>query len=235
MKKQKRSLRIRAITLGAILLMVQISVINTQSGVASQGTSVKTHPIIESDTYDRVLDILFPHQDPVSGPTLWKMVLRFKPSSKPEVQIVIRQSGNKKPGFEVIEYKSPEGSIYNQLNRAVARGEKADAVQLAKSIKIAQRKIPITRAQARQWYETFFTSYISTTRKLKAELKNLETTGSESIAIHGTFYEIWHQQGMQQTTLTLYDFDLADQRPSGEYKLVQWMNSVRLAVEKLAK
>src|SRR4051812_10414618 len=62
--------------------------------------------IVSSETYNRVLDIVFPKQISDDEKTDWTLTLRFMPHSEPESQIVIRKSVSQ---FTVVEYRSANG------------------------------------------------------------------------------------------------------------------------------
>lgn len=218
--------------LGAMLtLMLQVNSVNAQSGVTLQNAQTKTYPVIGGETYNRVLDILFSRDEPASRGSLWAVVLRFKPSSKPESQIIIRRDVNRK--LEVVEYTSPDGSIYGKLNEALARGDKEDAMEMAKSIRVTRREVSVAPALARQWYVTFFDSLASTTKTLRGALEESEKTGAESFVLHGTFYDLWYEQGLNEMSFKLYDVEVDKPGSDGELKLVQWMNAVRREVGRL--
>lgn len=233
MRTQAMTLRlIGSAALGAMLtLMLQVSSVNAQGGATLQNAQTKTYPVIGGETYNRVLDILFPRDEPASGGTLWAVVLRFKPNSKPESQIIIRRDVNRK--LEVVEYTSPDGSIYGKLNEALARGDKEDAAEMAKSIRVTRREVSVAPAQARQWYATFFDSLASTTKTLRGALEESEKTGAESFVLHGTFYDLWYEQGLNEMSFKLYDVEVDKPGSDGELKLVQWMNAVRREVGRL--
>ncbi|MFN7949554.1 MAG: hypothetical protein U0Z53_29625 [Blastocatellia bacterium] len=219
-------------TLGVMLiLMLLISSIKAQSGATLQGAQTKANPVVGEETYNRVLDILFSRDVPASRGSLWTFILRFKPSSKPESQIIIRRDVNRK--LEVVEYTSPDGSIYGKLNEALAHGGKEDAAEMAKSIRVTRREVSVAQAQARRWYATFFDSLASTTKALRERLEESDKTGAESFVLHGTFYDLWYEQGLNEMSFKLYDVEVDKLGSDGEFKLVQWMNAVRREVGKL--
>lgn len=232
MKTQAMTIgRIGSVALSTMLtLILQVSSANTRSGAALQVAQTKTYPIIGGETYSRVLDILFPRDGPDSGGTLWAVVLRFKPTSKSESQIIIRRGVNK---VEVVEYTSPDGSIYAKLNEVLARGGKEDATEMAKSIRVKRREVSVAHAQVRQWYASFFDSLASTTKTLRGALEESDKTGAESFVFHGTFYDLWYEQGLNKMSFKLYDVEVDKPGSDGELKLVRWMNAVRRDVAKL--
>lgn len=198
-----------------------------------QIAQLKTSTVIRLETYKRVLDLLFSRDEPTSRGSLWTLVLRFMPSSRPESQIIIRRDVDRNLGVEVIRYTSPDGSIYNQLNLALAKGVKDDPAEMAKSIKVIRKKVNISDAKAGQWHASFFESLTGTTKTLSQMLLEAEKTGVESLVMHGTFYELWYEQGLKEMSFNLYDSEIDKLGFNGEFKLVQWMNSLRREVEKM--
>lgn len=218
---------------GAILTFtLQMSSAHVQSDATLQNSQTKSYPVIELEKYNRVLDILFSRQQPASRGSLWTIVLRFRPSSKPESQIIIRRDVDRNLGVEVIEYTSPDGSIYDQLNKALERGGKDDVTQTAKSIRVARRKLNVADAKAQDWYAAFFDNLASTTKVLRRALEKADKTGAESLVLHGAVYDLWYEQGINQMSFSFYDVDVDNRHSDGESMLVRWMNAVRKDVEK---
>lgn len=219
------------VLLGAVLgLILQVSIVTAQSNLPLQNAPNKSSPVIGEDAYNHVLDILFPRDKPASDGTIWVIVLRFKPSSHPESQIVIRKSVSK---VEVIEYTSPDGSIYNKLNEALARGSEEDAVELAKLIRVMRTEVSVPPTFIRRWQATLFGNIPPTTKALRAALEKADKTGAESFVLHGTFYDLWYEQGLNKMSFNLYDVEVDKSGSDGEFKLVRWMNAVRRDIVKL--
>jgi hypothetical protein len=190
--------------LSAILtLTLQVSGVHAQSDATVQNAQAKTHPVIGLEEYNRVLDMLFSRAVPTSRGSLWTIVLRFRPGSKPESQIIIRRDVDRNLGVEVIEYTSPDGSIYGQLNKALAGSGKGDVAEMVKAIRVARRKVPVADARVRHWYATFFADLASTTRILKEALQKSDKTGAESLVLHGAIYDLWYEQGLNQIVIQL--------------------------------
>jgi hypothetical protein len=219
---------IRALLTATVAVMLQVGVGVAQSSAPLQG--VQARPVIDERTYSSVLDIVFPRAEPSSGRTVWAIVLRFRPNSMPESQIVIRKSLNK---VQVVEYTPAEGSIYAKLNDALERGVRRDAVELAKSIRVSRREVGVPHVQVKRWYATLFNSVSGTTKTLREALEKADSTGVESFVLHGSVYELWYAQGLKEMSFSLYDVDIADARSGAESKLVQWMDIVRRDVQKL--
>lgn len=219
------------VTLNVALLVVLIQVFQV-TGTYSQGMSsiqegrFKSYKVVSRETYNRVLDILFPRDDSA----FFAIVLRFEPNFQPESQIVIFKKGLDKA--EVIEYTSLSGNIYRRLNDVMAHGGKEDAVEMAKLINIRRRSIEVPYAQVKQWHTSFLVSISESLNTFKEKLDEYDT-GTSTIALDGTFYGIWYRQIGGEMSFRLYDQALEIPRLIGDFKLVQWMNTVRRDVEKL--
>lgn len=223
------SMFLRGFLNAMLILAVQSINANAQLSVA-QDRVRQAHPIVSQQTYDSVLDILFPRNDPDPGKTVFAFVLRFKPHSQPESQIVIRRGVDK---VTVVEYKSLDGDIYVKLNESLERTGREDPVEMAKAIKIKRREISVPYALIKQWYAGFFDSLANGTKPLRQKGEEFDNTGgSETIFLHGGVYALWYQQRLNQMSFSLYDVDVDNPNSSGELMLVRWMNSVRRQIGK---
>jgi hypothetical protein len=219
---------IGAVLIAIVALTLQVGGVAAQTSATLQSQQSTSHPVIDERTYRNVLDIVFPRDEP-SDRTLWAIVLRFRPNSLPESQIVIRRGLRK---IEIVEYSPTDGNIYAKLNEALDRGSRRDAVELAKSIRVTRREVTVPHRQVKRWYTTFFDSIPGTTKTIREALQKADNTGVESFVLHGSVYELWYAQGLMEVSAKLYDVDLADARSGAEFKLVQWMDNVRRGVQK---
>lgn len=212
-----------------LILALQVVNANAQGGSSPQDSAPKSYPVVGRETYNRVLDILFPRDAPTPSNTVWLVVLRFRPSFKSESQIIIRRDVDK---VHVIEFASPDGNIYGRLNDVLARGGKEDAAEMAKAIRVKRRDVSISLAKVKGWYATLFDSIARTTMTLRSAGEEFDKTGGESFVLDGSIYELWYEQGLNKMTFSLYDVEVDKPGSGGEFKLVQWMNSVRREVRR---
>ncbi|HXQ35597.1 MAG TPA: hypothetical protein VN843_16390, partial [Anaerolineales bacterium] len=174
--------------------------------------------------YNSVLDAVFPRNDPDTSKTNFEFVLRFEPSFHATSQVVIRNRGDK---TEVIEFTSPDGNIFDKLNEALSRGVKENAAIMAKSIRVKRREIAIPEAQIKGWYDDFFGSLAATEKTLQQRGEDALKNQSVTLVLDGTIYTVWYKQGLNKSSLTLYDVEVDTPGSDGEFKLVQWMNRIR--------
>ncbi|HYW73742.1 MAG TPA: hypothetical protein VE961_22150 [Pyrinomonadaceae bacterium] len=189
--------------------------------------AVKSDKIISQEAYNRVLDILFPRDEPRGD---YGLVLRFKPSFHPESQVVIKRGVDK---VEVIEYTSLNGNIYSKLNELMSHGAKDDPAELAKFIKVRRKSIQVPYAQIKQWHASFLESFGQSLIAFRKRSEEFDKAGTISVVIDGTFYDLWYGQGVNDMSFSFYDEEVSDKLPDGQLKVVQWMNAVRRDVEKL--
>lgn len=231
MRLRSQSLVLRLLT-NVVLLMV----LSLALGIGAVGQvrtprsqSQRSYPVITRDTYLRVLDAVFPRDDPDPSQTVFEFVLRFRPSFHVTSQLVIRNRGDR---TELIEYTSLDGNIFDKLNETFARGGKEDVTVLAKSIRVNRREIVISEAQIKGWYDRFFEAMEVTGKTLKQTGEESLRTSSVTLVLDGTIYEVWYKQGLSEISLSLYDVEVDARGSDGELKLVQWMNSIRREVTK---
>jgi hypothetical protein len=211
----------------SVTMLVQLNTAGFQGGSPPQEIPSKSYKLISTETHDRVLEILFSRYN-LKG-DYW-FVLRFKPSSSPESQIVVREERDK---IEVVEYTSLSGNIYSKLNSIMAEGGKEDAIEMAKLIKVGKRSIDIPDAQARQWRTSFFKSIGDSIKAFKQRSEEYDK-GIGTLTIDGTFYNLWYHHVDHITiAFDFYDEEVRDRQPNGDLKLVQWMNAVRRDIERL--
>ena len=222
--------RIRPILGALIILAPQICSANAHCGSSAQQSTSKSHRVVSRETYSRVLDILFPREDPNPSETIFQFILRFRPSFQLTSQIVIRRRLDK---VQVVEYSSMDGNVYSKLNEALARGSKEDAVELAKLIRVQRKEISVPHAEIKRWYTSFFDSLNSTTTTLQQRGEEFDKKGgSESILLDGTIYDLWYEQRLTSLSFNLYGVEIDSPGGDGDFKLVQWMNSIRRDVQK---
>jgi hypothetical protein len=208
-----------------LILLFQVNDAYSQGGSSLQEGRLKSYKVVSQETYNRVLDILFPQDDS----SMVTIVLRFEPSFQPESQIVIKRGLNK---AEVIEYSSLSGNIYSKLNNVMARGGKEDAIEMAKLIKVRRRSMEVPYARVKRWHADFLDSVSESMNAFKEKLDEYDT-GTSTTALDGTFYDLWYKHISNEMSFRVYDQAIEVPRLVADLKLVQWMNAVRQEVGRL--
>ncbi len=177
----------------------------------------KSRPVISNETYEAVLEIVFPRE------TACDYVLRFEPTLAPESQIVIRRSRGK---TEAIEYTSLSGNIYRKLDRLKAKGASEDAMEMAKAIRVRKRTVEVPLNYESLWRSNFSISN-EASKKLLEERRAEEAQGIGTVPLDGTLYVIWRGQNGHDAFFRQWDHEVSDHEVTGEFQLVQWMNNIR--------
>jgi hypothetical protein len=186
--------------------------------------------IVSSRTYNQVLDVVFPKDAEYSKGILWQLVLRFKPNTKPESQIIIQKLLD---GFKVIEYKSENGSIFTRLNKWRNENGKEDIAEMIKDIKVSRIELNIPSNEIKGWYSTFFKVIPDATQKIKyASEEFARTKGAITIFLEGSYYETWFMYGGNEISFVFYDDEINEKQINGKSLLVRWMNKIRLRIQR---
>lgn len=228
MKLLSKHRRPRDTALSAALIAM-LCALSCAQNIVSHDQVQRTNPIVNWETYDRVLDALFPRDDADTSKTIFEFVLRFEPSFHATSQIVIRKRVDK---VQVVEYTSPDGNVFDKLNETLGRGGKEDPVEMAKSIRIIRREIPVSDARIRRWFDGLFDSLVVTENAVRHRGNQADKVRTLTLPLDGTTYNLWYKQGLNKISLSLYDVEVDTPGSDGELKLVQWMNSVRREVAK---
>jgi hypothetical protein len=219
----------------ALLLITQFSYIVTGYSLTQQNTPPKASPVVSQTTYNRVLDIVFPRDDSgesEKGRVFFAFVLRFKPSFKPELQIVIKKrEGTDK--VRILEYMSPDGNIYGKLNEILSKTGREDAAEMAKSITVRKRVVEVPYLQVKQWHSGFLESLGVSLRTFSRRIQQADMEGTITVFLDGTFYDLWYENGIDEISFSIYDEEANDHRSTGDLPLTQWMNTVRRKVSNI--
>jgi len=205
--------------------------IESDAGQDRSKAHARVVSVISADTYDRVLDIVFPRRDIATSDqhAEWSLVLRFKPSFVRESQIVITKRAKKST---VVEYTPVDGSIYGSLNSMLDHNVTEDAMAMSKAIRVTRKEFDISPAQVRRWYGGFFESFAPASKALREAGEEFEKTGRESFVLDGTTYNIWYEQLLSDVSFTLYDVEVDKPGAMEKFKLVRWMNAVRTDIQR---
>lgn len=208
-----------------LILLFQPGLIGPRSCLWPQ-ESPRNYKVISPATYEKVLDIVFRHDD---AKRQYDFVLRFEPSNAPESEISIERKPTK---TEVIEYTSLSGNIYGQLDKILRNGGKEEAAEMAKQIRVRKRILEVPAVQANQWWSRL-PDAIAATIKLLEKRRAEELRGVGTITIDGTNYSFSYNQVGGNVSTEMWDHEISGREVTGEVELVRWMNSLRLDVEKL--
>lgn len=191
---------------------------------------LKTYKVVSSETYERVLDIVFSRNEPTQN---YDFVLRFKPSFAPESQILVKTPIIFKGAVdkvEVVTYTSLSGNIYGVLNSTMAHGGKEDPVEMAKLIQVQKRVIEVPIARVRQWRRNLAAAFGASMKRLELRAAESER-GIGTITIDGTFYDLRYDQVGSHISFSVLDHEVSNREVTGGLEIVRWMNTLRRDVE----
>jgi len=198
-----------------------------QAGAQERSTSM--NPVVSATTYDKVLDAVFPREDPDTSRTIFMFVLRFKPSFKPESQIVVRKAVE---GTDVIEYVALNGNIYARLNDFLAHGGNENVVNMSKLITVRKTSVRVSYAQVKKWYNDLLVNIAASTGEFSRRVEEFDKSGDRYALLDGTTYELFYEQE-SKAYFSLYDIEVDTPGSDGKFKLVQWMNTLRREIARL--
>jgi hypothetical protein len=174
-------------------------------------------PVISSETYRRVLDIVFPRDADFSDDTKeFTLALRFISAydeGATQINIVRHFDGR----IAVTTYRLPEGSqgIGDQLNAILRQTGREDAEEMAKQIKVLKQVVSDTRS-VRPLLTRFSALYLS---------PHLNTN---PFILDPARFELWYKATSNEVYYSLAVPNLEQNHPS--HPLAKWMTEVRRAV-----
>lgn len=173
-------------------------------------------PMVSSETYRRVLEIIFPRDsDNFSDQTKeFALTLRFSPSGEAGSQINITKYSDGR--LEVITYTLPRrsGSISEQLNAILRETGRENVEEMARRLNVQRRMVNDTR-RVRELLGRFAALRVS---------PQLDT----SITLDGTSFQLWYEAVSNESYYSLVGGEPSQDR--ADHALVRWMNEVRQAV-----
>lgn len=175
-------------------------------------------PTVSSETYRRVVDLIFPRDagNFRDQNKEFALTLRFMPSFETAAQINITKYSDGR--LEVVTYTLPKGSgsISEQLNAMLRQTGRENAEEMAKHLIVRRQTIGDTR-NMRQLLRRFavlrFTAQLDT-----------------SITLDGTAFQLWYEAVSNESYYSLVGGDPGHDRT--DHALVRWMNDVRQVVLK---
>lgn len=175
-------------------------------------------PMVSSETYQRVLEIIFPRNSlDFSDPTKeFALTLRFSPVSEAGSQINITKHSDGR--LEVVTYTLPNRSqsISEQLNGILRQTGRENAEEMARHLNVQRQVVNDTRRirRIRQLLERFAALCVPV---------QLDT----SITLDGTYFQLWYEAASNKSYYSLVGGEPGHDR--ADHPLVRWMNEVRQA------
>jgi hypothetical protein len=166
-----------------------------------------------SETYQEILDILLPRDDPApGGKERFYMVLRFTPALDREAQLNITEYGNGE--MKVIRYSVSGKPIHWQMNEDIESTGEWDPKKLASMMHVNRNVIGKPTAALR--------SIIASFRHLR-----FSPSFDREFYIDAATYTLWYKGRSATASYKLQDSYPG--HPPYNSQLVRWMNNVLIA------
>jgi hypothetical protein len=219
-------LSIKWIAFIVILLLCSSSTEAQRKGAKQREQDAIANYVVDSTTYNQVLDLLFP-RDVLVGAWGYAFVIRYAPTFDTESQITIL---NKNGIIEVVEYTPAEGNISRQLKRILPRIGDFNAKGAAKQIKIRRRVISISPEFVRQLRDTFY-DRLDQLRSQEKEFTSRDA-GTINVIDDGTQYLLWYR-GKVTIQFDIIGTNVGSQSLPDESPLLDWMKNVHRIIKQL--
>jgi hypothetical protein len=203
-----------------LLLLVMGNTIPAQRQSVSTGTII---PTPSEETYERVLELLFPLKEIKPTGVEFALVVRFRPSFEANSQIIIYQKAGK---IKVLEASSSDGNVYQRLTALLSRNRSKQPADLARMIKLRKRDVEVSPVLTKQWLEQF-------TSSLHASLLPPGKASQYGLYLDGTIYELHYVSGTEEYTYSYYGPEVGFSMKDSAPPLVRWMNELRQSIADL--
>jgi hypothetical protein len=189
----------------------------TMVTAAAQSKRNQQPAAVDSKTYERVLDLLFPRDVLKDHKIRYAFVLRYEPTFLPESQIVII---GRQEGVEVITYKSLDGSIETRLDNMLRSGTKEDPDRMAKRLRIQKLQVKLPNDMLKEFHRNFFESL-----RLAEETRLQPAPDSINVVADGTTYRLWYV-GETNIQCELQGSGVSTTTQPHEPALMEWLKDV---------
>jgi hypothetical protein len=170
------------------------------------------------NVYDDIIEKAFPWPT-LNADTPLTITLRFLPSFSPPSQIIMKVNQNSC----TVEHLKAGVSIGRLIaTRSLPAILDRDAVTNA--LQIERKNHRIDDHQTKEWLDAFWDALSRTPKAVRPNIGKFQLDGTE--------YELEILSGLTHWRLSIADTE-AGKTVNGDTPIVRWMNSVRLAVDKL--
>ena len=179
-----RHLRIKKLVILLTLTMVCAS-------VHAQEQLPETVPVIERETYEKVIERLFPLDALDARENDFVLVLRYDPHFESNRQIVFAARDGK---IFVTEYIS-DGNIWEKAEEVLRRTGREDVSEIAQNIKVKKREFNISAKLEESFRAKILqsvTAALVSEKTFKPVAVSPGVPQSASILLHGTTYKMWY-------------------------------------------
>jgi hypothetical protein len=209
----------------AASILVSTIVFFASSYSFAQGSREQAHSLVSPEVYERILDVVFAHDEPKPVQVDYSISLRFVSTKHAESEIVIYSFTNGSVRATFLEVSGE--SAWNVANDYIQQNGGADAERIAKLIRTTTRPLPASPDRVALWYAGLLRSVRQSTTQLEQQTASLKKTGEATIFLDGSTYELSFQQGLTEVHWTVMDQEVDDMNAAGHAPLARWMNGIR--------
>ncbi len=185
--------------------------------------------LVDEATYQRILDRVFPHPDVRSDVYQYSIVLRFLPSSRPEIQLAIRVTNAGKPEISISQVSGR--SAWNTANDYINQARREDEVEISKMINVNTRALTLSAELAEKWHSKLLNSVAESANQLEKDTIQFRSTHEVTVVLEGTTYQLSMDQGMATLHWESIDEEVSSSQITGRFAATRVMNEVLKSAE----
>jgi hypothetical protein len=189
-----------------LLLLILVSDVEGQTN-----GQVQAYRSIDSKTCGQIIDLVFPPMKPISRDVVFTISVRAFPAFDPASQLLITYFTKRPP---LVDYAVADKQICEAANHGVG---KVDPVAVARGISVRHQVPNVSRARVLEWQQGLFQSLEASLPGFRRETEELERSGTVTVGLDNTSYEIGYAQASFHG-----GFDLSRQDPA----IAEWAKAV---------
>lgn len=192
----------------------------------AQPQAAGRHTQVGHAEYEQILNAVFSHEEPTARDLKYSITLRFMTSRHAESEIVINTLRSGMP--QATLYTVPGPSVWDVANDYVQKHGHVDVQAVAGLVRANKKTIQVSPDEISVWYSNMLKSVDESGEQLRQDLDTFNKTGSVTVVLDGTTYELQFQQSLTDITWQVMDDEVNDTRITGRSYVAKWMNEVRV-------
>jgi hypothetical protein len=177
--------------------------------------------MINSDSYNKILGLLFPKEVLESGNPQFVLIARYEPSFTAESQITITKALDGK--WSLVKHQSESGNIYYTLSDIIKKTGREEDSWLASQIRIKRTEIDLSEERFESLHRDFIDQIILRLGFEKQYTKKKSPNAPVEVIADGTTYRLWYRGSVELNKYEDSGQDPDSPRHKLESPLVWWM------------
>lgn len=182
-------------------------------------------PTISTETYNRILRLIFEPQQSTKDRIIFSLIVRTMPAFRPESQVCMYLLQDRSAK---VEFAAAERNVYYSSNEALRSTGEGEAAVLARKIAVKRHTIKVDAARVLEWQRGLFTALGPTFKSLQAEPTDIYERHPIALVLDGDTHDVWYTQGSEEI-----HFQIPEAAPRSA--LDNWAEAVQEAVSKMAE